>query len=94
VQSRYADAAAGSLGWNPQPGLFHLFAVDINQVTFISYDTATGNQHVATWPPSREFIRRATSPASVGDPEPSSDIIKAGWPADQARNGRNPGRAG
>ena len=77
VQRRYADAVAASLGWNPQPGRFHLFAVDIGQATFISYDTATGNQHVAMWPPGREFIRRATSPTSVGDPEPQSDIIKA-----------------
>jgi hypothetical protein len=76
-QHRYADAVAASLGWNPQPGRFHLFAVDIGQVTVISYDTATGDQHVAMWPPGQEFIRRATSPTSVGDPEPQSDIIKA-----------------
>ena len=78
VQCRYADAVAASLGWNPQPGLFHLFAVDIDQVTFISYDPATGDQRVAMWPPSREFIRRATSPTSVADPEPASGIIEAG----------------
>jgi hypothetical protein len=29
----------------------------------------------STWPPGREFIRRATSPTSVGDPEPASDYI-------------------
>jgi hypothetical protein len=75
VQRRYAGAVA-SLGWSPQPGQFHLFAVDISQVTFISYDTATGNQHVAMWPPGREFIRRATSDTSVGDPEPVSDLIE------------------
>jgi hypothetical protein len=78
VQRRYADAVAASLGWNPQPGRFHLFAVDIGQLTVISYDTATGDQHVATWPPAREFIRRATSPTSVGAPEPINDIIQAG----------------
>jgi hypothetical protein len=78
VQRRYADAVAASLGWNPQPGRFHLFAVDIGQLTVISYDTATSDQHVATWPPAREFIRRATSPTSVGDPEPINDIIQAG----------------
>jgi hypothetical protein len=75
VQRRYAGTVAGSLGWNPQPGRFHLFAVDISQVAFISYDAATGDQHVAMWPPGREFIRRASSPTSVGDPEPTSDII-------------------
>ncbi|HEY5990888.1 MAG TPA: pyridoxamine 5'-phosphate oxidase family protein [Streptosporangiaceae bacterium] len=77
VQRRYADKVASSLGWNPEPGRFHLFAVDISGVTVISYDPATGNQHVAMWPPGREFIRRATSATSVGDPEPMSDLIKA-----------------
>lgn len=78
VQRRYASVAANSLGWDPQPGRFHLFAVDIGDVTFISYDTATGDQHLASWPPGREFIRRATSPTSVGEPEPISDIIRTG----------------
>ena len=79
LQRRYAGAVAASLGWNPQPGRFHLFAVDIGQVTFIAYDPGgSGDQHVAMWPPGQEFIRRATSPTSVGDPEPISDIIQAG----------------
>ncbi len=77
VQRRYAGLVAAELGWNPQPGRFHLFAVDISQITFISYDTPTGDQHVALWPPGREFIRRGTSPTSVGEPEPVSDLIKA-----------------
>ncbi len=75
VQRRYAEAVAADLGWDPQQGRFHLFSVDICQVSFVSYDTATGDQHVAIWPPGREFIRRATSATSVGDPEPLSDII-------------------
>jgi len=78
VQRRYADAVAASLGWNPLPGRFHLFAVDIAQVTFIAYDPGgSGDQHVAMWPPGQEFIRRATSPTSVGDPEPISEVIQA-----------------
>ena len=81
VQRRYADAVAASLGWNPQPGRFHLFAVNISQVTFITYDPGgSGDQHVAMWPPGREFIRRGTSATSVGDPEPASDIIQLGDP--------------
>jgi Pyridoxamine 5'-phosphate oxidase len=79
MQRRYADAVAASLGWNPQPGLFHLFAIDIGQVTSIAYDPGgSGDQHVAMWPPGREFIRRGTSATSVGDPEPVSDIIQSG----------------
>jgi hypothetical protein len=46
-------------------------------VTFIRYDDATGDQHVALWPPAREFIRRGTSATSAGAAEPVSDIIVA-----------------
>jgi len=78
VQHRYAGAVAGSLGWAPEPGRFHLFAVSIEDVTFIRYDDATGDQHVAMWPPAREFIRRGTSATTVAAPEPVSNVILAG----------------
>jgi len=75
TQRRYAAAVARDLGWHPQPGRFHLFAVDIDQVTFIRYDNATGDQYVALWPPAREFVRRGTSATSVGRPEHIDDIL-------------------
>jgi len=78
IQRRYAEEVAGALGWSPDPGRFHLFAVSIEEVTFIRYDDATGDQHVAMWPPAREFVRRGTSATSVGEPEPVNDIIVAG----------------
>jgi Pyridoxamine 5'-phosphate oxidase len=78
VQARYAREVADSLGWNPDPGRFHLFAVSIGEVAFIRYDDATGDQHVAMWPPAREFVRRGTSATSVGEPQPVSDIIIVG----------------
>lgn len=74
-QRRYASAVAAELGWDPEPGRFHLFAVGIEQVTFIRYDDATGDQHVVMWPPGREFIRRATSATSLGDPQAASVIL-------------------
>jgi len=77
VHRRYAEIAARELGWEPQFGRSHLFDVDIADVTFISYDAPTGDQHVAMWPPAREFVRRATSATSVGKPEPASDLL---WP--------------
>jgi hypothetical protein len=77
---RYAAAAAASLGWSPEPGRFHLFAVAIQEVTFIRYDDATGDQHVAQWPPPREFIRRGTSATSLAAPEPVRDILVADSP--------------
>jgi hypothetical protein len=76
VHRRYANRVADTLGWNPQPGRFHLFAIDIGHITFIRYEEATGNQHVATWPPGREYVRVATSPTSLADPEPITDLIE------------------
>jgi hypothetical protein len=76
LQRRYADTVAATLGWEPEPGRFHLFAVDMGDVTFIHYDDSTGDQFVATWPPGREFVRHHTSATSVGDPEPLADIIR------------------
>jgi hypothetical protein len=49
----------------------------IQDVTFIRYDDATGDQHVAMWP-AREFIRPGTSATSVGEPEPVSGGILVG----------------
>jgi Pyridoxamine 5'-phosphate oxidase len=78
MQRRYADAVAAGLGWSPEPGRFHLFSVSIEEVSFIRYDGATGNQHVAIWPPGREFVRRGTSATSVAEPEPAYEIIASG----------------
>jgi hypothetical protein len=75
VQRRYAASVSVSLGWSPEPGRFHLFVVGVENVTFIRYDGPTGDQHVAMWPPGREFIRRATSATSVGDPQPIRRIF-------------------
>jgi hypothetical protein len=72
---RYARAVADELGWEPEPGRFHLFAVDLSDVTFIRYDDATGDQFVALWPPAREFVRRGATATSVGEPEPITDLL-------------------
>jgi hypothetical protein len=75
VQRRYAASVSASLGWSPEPGRFHLFVVRIENVVFIRYDDATGDQYVCTWPPGREFVRRGTSATTVGDPEPIRDVL-------------------
>jgi Pyridoxamine 5'-phosphate oxidase len=75
VQLRYAETAARMLGWNPQVGRFHLFEVDIDDVTYIRYDDSTGDQFVAMWPPGREFVRRGTSATSLSKPEPIGDVL-------------------
>ena len=69
----YCDAVE-SLGWRPVEPYFHLFVVDLADVTSIRY-AKSGDQHVARWPARVEFVRRATSPTSVGEPEPVTDLF-------------------
>lgn len=76
VQRRYADAVGQALGWNPEPGHFHLFAVDIDHVSFLRYDEPTGDQYVTQWPPGREYVRRGTTATSLGEPEPRTEILR------------------
>lgn len=75
IQSRYAAQVSQHLGWNPEPGRFHLFAVGIEHITYLHYHPPTGDQYGVMWPPAREFIRRATSETSVGPPEPLTDML-------------------
>ena len=75
VQHRYATAVAASLGWQPEPGRFHLFNIDIEDITYIRYDDATGDQYLTAWPPGRESVRRGTSATSVGSPEPRHELL-------------------
>jgi hypothetical protein len=75
LQRRYSDAVAESLGWRPMPGRFHLFAVDIDDISFIRYDDATGDQFVTRWPDGGEFVRRGTSATSLGRPEQRHELL-------------------
>ena len=75
VQRRYAVAVGEALPWSPDVGRFHLFSVDIEQVTILRYDSATGDQYLVLWPPGRETVRRSTSPTSVGDPEDVHEVL-------------------
>lgn len=38
-------------------------------------DETTGDQYVTQWPPGREYVRRGTTPASLGQPEPRTDVL-------------------
>jgi hypothetical protein len=75
VQAGYASAVKAQLGWAPTPGRFHLFRVDIDDVTFIRYDDATGDQFVTRWPQAVEYVRRGDSATSLGEPEAYSDLL-------------------
>ncbi len=35
----------------------------------------SGDQYTTRWPAGQEFVRRGTSPTSVGKPEPVSDLL-------------------
>jgi hypothetical protein len=76
ARDRYCDAVT-VLGWRPEEPYFHLFRIDIADVTLIRYEP-TGDQHVARWPPGKEFVRRTTSPTSVGAEEPVLDLFGPG----------------
>ena len=57
VQQRYAATVAAEIGWSPVIGEFTLFAVDIDDVTYIGYDAGSSAQHVARWPDGLEYLR-------------------------------------
>jgi len=44
-------------------------------VTVIRYDEASGDQHVVLWPKGEEFVRRGTSATSVGEREPTRQML-------------------
>jgi hypothetical protein len=75
VQEGYAAAVAQRLDWSPEPGRFHLFRVDVQDVAFIRYEHATGDQYVTRWPAKREYVRRGTSATSLGDPQPYHNLL-------------------
>jgi Pyridoxamine 5'-phosphate oxidase len=72
---QYARAVTERLGWAPEVGRFHLFRVDVAEVSFIRWDDANNDQYVTRWPGGREFVRRGTSATSNGPPEPCSALL-------------------
>jgi hypothetical protein len=75
VQEGYRAQVRTRLGWDPQPGRFHRFRVDIDDVSFIHYEEESGDQFVTRWPRKREYVRRGTSATTLGDPEPYRDLL-------------------
>jgi hypothetical protein len=68
TQARYAREVAARRGWQPEPGKFHLFRVELTDITFIRWDDETNDQYVTMWktndpsvtilPTGSEFARR------------------------------------
>ncbi len=76
VQDRYAVEVQARLGWAPTQGRFHLFWIDLADLTFIRYEDATGDQFVTRWPPGVEYVRRGDSATSLGEPEEYSSLLE------------------
>lgn len=74
LQTRIAQAISERLPWRPEVGKFHLFRVDVEDVTFIRWE-GENNQYLTRWPEGREQVRRGTSATSVGPAEPHSEFL-------------------
>ncbi|MBM7783372.1 pyridoxamine 5'-phosphate oxidase family protein [Tenggerimyces flavus] len=66
IHERYATAMAATAGWQPVVGHFALFAIELDSLTYVGYDEATGAQHVAQWPSNEEYLRETISPTKLG----------------------------
>ena len=75
VRDAYADEVRSRLGWEPTPGRFHLFSIDISDVTFIRYEDASGDQFVTRWPAGQEFVRRGDGGTALRQPEPYQGLL-------------------
>jgi hypothetical protein len=81
-QQSFADEVAGRIGWRPEVGKFHLFWIDIDDVTFIRWDDATNDQFVTRWPDRLDLVRRGMSATSNAPAELfHSGLLTTGSPA-------------
>lgn len=76
IQQLYAETVAAEIGWRPVVGQFTLFAVDIEDVTYIGYDAESSAQHVARWPAGLEYLRPSTTPTSLGPRQPVRRLLE------------------
>lgn len=76
TQASYAEQVIARLGWHPELGKFHLFRLDIGDVTYICWDDATNDQYLTRWPAGIEIVRRGTSATSLGPPEQNPGLLR------------------
>ncbi len=75
IRDGYAREVQRRLGWQPTPGRFHLFSMDIGDVTFIRYEESCGDQFVTRWPTGGEFLRRGNGGTDLNRPEPYRALL-------------------
>ena len=74
LNARIAEAVSQQLGWQPEVGKFHLFRIEVEDVTFVHWGQ-NNDQYLSRWPEGREQVRRGTSATSIGPPEPHSEFL-------------------
>lgn len=74
LNERVAGAVAHEKDYTPVPGKFHLFRVDIDDITFVRWGE-DNDQYLTRWPPGVEQVRRGTSATSNAPPEPYSELL-------------------
>lgn len=68
-RQRYSEEVS-VLGWRPEEPFFHLFRIDIDDVTLIRY-RPNGDQEIIRWPARVEVLRHAVTETRVGAPVPT-----------------------
>jgi len=74
LNERAAETIAAQLGWRPVAGRFHLFRIDIDDISFIRWGD-NNDQFLTRWPEGGEQVRRGTSATNVGHPEPYAEFL-------------------
>lgn len=67
-------AVAKQKDYTPVLGKFHLFRVDVDEITFVRWG-GDNDQYLTRWPPGVEQLRRGTSATSNAAPEPYSELL-------------------
>jgi hypothetical protein len=75
IQRGYAEQVRDRIGWDPVPGEFHLFTVDIHDLCFIRYVESSGDQFVVRWPARQEYVRRGKTATTLGEAEPYRELL-------------------
>jgi hypothetical protein len=69
-----ASAVANEKDYTPVPGKFHLFRVDIDDITFVRWGD-DNDQYLTRWPAGVEQVRRGTSATSNAPPAPYHELL-------------------
>jgi general stress protein 26 len=74
LNGKVAETISDQLGWNPIPGKFHLFRVDVEDVTAMRWN-ANNDQYMTRWPAGVEQVRHGTSATSLGPASPHRELL-------------------